>query len=76
MAKNNSLPNISMEQAMAFAASPAGQQLIAMLQKQNAADIHKAQAHAAAGNMDEAKKALSSLLSEPQVQAMLKNFGD
>lgn len=75
MAQNNPFPNVSMEQAMAFAASPAGQQLISMLQKQNAADISKAQAHVAAGDMDEAKKALSSLLSDPQVREILKKFG-
>lgn len=67
--------NFSMEQAMAFAASPAGRQLIALLQKSGNTDLSKAQAHAAAGNMDQAKEALSSLLKDPQIQALLKQFG-
>lgn len=68
--------NFSMEQAMAFAASPAGQQLIAMLQKKGSDDLSNAQKHAAAGNMEQAKDALSSLLSDPQIRAILKQFGD
>lgn len=75
MAQNHPSQNFSMEQAMAFAASPAGQQLIAMLQKKGGADLTKAQEHAAAGNMDQAKDALSSLLSDPQIKALLKQFG-
>ena len=75
MAQNNPSQNFSMEQAMAFAASPAGQQLIAMLQKKGGADLSKAQEYANAGNMDQAKDALSSILSDPQVMALLKKFG-
>jgi len=67
--------NFSMEQAMAFAASPAGQQLIAMLQQSTNADLTKAQAYAAAGDMEQAKQALSSLLSDPKVKELLKQFG-
>ena len=68
--------NFSVEQAMAFAASPAGQRLISMLQKKSGDQLDAAKMHAAAGNMDQAKSALSSLLSDPQVQALLKQFGD
>ena len=68
-------PNFSMEQAMAFAASPAGRQLISMLQKQSGADLSRAQQLAAAGDMDEAKKTLSSLLSDPAIQNLLKQYG-
>lgn len=75
MAQNNPFPNISMEQIMSFAASPAGQQLITVLQKQNTADISNAQKLAAAGDMEEAKKALASLLSDPKISSMLKQFG-
>ncbi len=75
MAQNQPSQNFSMEQAMAFAASPAGRQLLAMLQHKGGADLSKAQAHAAAGNMDLAKDALSGLLSDPQVQSLLKQFG-
>ena len=75
MAQNNPFPNVSMEQIMAFAASPAGQQLISMLQKQNTDDLKKAQKLAAAGDMEEAKSALASLLSDPKINSVLKQFG-
>ena len=75
MAQNNPLSNISIEQAMSFAASPAGQQLIAMLEKQNASQISKAQKLAESGNMEDAKKVLSSLLADPGIKEMLKRFG-
>ncbi len=69
-------PNgISMEQAMAFASTPAGQQLIRLLQQKNNPDISKAAQAAASGNAAQAKDALSSLLSDPQIQQLLKQFG-
>lgn len=74
MAQNNP-QNFSMEQAMAFAASPAGKQLIAMLQKSSGADLAAAQRHAQAGNMEQAKAALSELLKDPQIRTLLKQFG-
>ena len=76
MAKQSDFPGgFSMEQAMAFAASPAGQQLIRMLQQQNGAEFSKAQQYAAAGNMDGARSELASLLKDPKVLAILKQFG-
>ena len=75
MAQNQEYHGFSMEQAMAFAASPAGKQLIALLQSKSGADFGKAQAHAAAGNMEAAKQELSALLSDPKVKELLKQFG-
>lgn len=75
MAQNQPSQNFSVEQAMAFAASPAGQQLIAMLQKSGSPELTKAQAHAAAGDMEQAKDALSALLADPKVKAILSQFG-
>ncbi len=75
MAKNNGFDSLSMEQAMAFAASPAGKQLIELLQRKSGADLTKAQAHAAAGDMEQAKTELSSLLSDPKIKALLRQFG-
>lgn len=76
MAKQADFPGgFSVEQAMAFAASPAGQQLIRMLQQKSGADFSKAQSYAAAGNMEGAKSELSSLLNDPKVMALLKQFG-
>lgn len=69
-------PNgFSVEQAMAFAGTPAGQQLIKLLQQKNSPEISKAAEAAASGNTAQAKDALSSLLADPQVKALLKQFG-
>lgn len=64
----------SMEQAMAFAASPAGKKLIDLLQQQGGADLQKAVEKAAKGDPSQAKSALSSLLSSPEAQALLKQL--
>ena len=76
MAKNqNSNLPFSMEQAMAFAGTPAGRQLISILQQKGGADVQNAKTLAEAGNTEEAIKALSGLLSDPQIQELLKKFG-
>ena len=67
--------NISMEQIMAFATTPAGKQLLSMLQARGGDDLNRATSLAAAGNMEEAKKSLSSLLSDPQIRNLLKQYG-
>lgn len=74
MAQNQPSQNFSMEQAMAFAASPAGRQLLSLIRQKGGNDLTKAQAHAAAGDMENAKNSLSSLLSDPQIQALLKQL--
>ena len=75
MAKRDDFDARSMEQAMAFAATPAGKQLISFLQSRGNVDLAKLQVQAAAGNTEGIKKELSSLLTDPQVQALLKQFG-
>ena len=75
MAQNNDFGTFSMEQAMAFAASPAGKQLIELIQSKSGADFSKAQAYAAAGNMEQAKSELSSLLTDPRIKELLRQFG-
>lgn len=67
--------NFSMEQAMAFANSPAGRQLMQVLQQKGGHDLTKAEALASAGDMEGAKNALSSLLKDPQIQKLLNNLG-
>lgn len=75
MAQNKDFSGFSMEQAVTFAASPAGKQLMAMLQQRSGADFGKARDYAAVGDMERAKAELSSLLSDPKVMALLKQFG-
>ena len=76
MAKQGDFPGgFSMEQAMAFAASPAGKQLMRILQQSSGADFSKAQQYAAAGDMEKAKSEMAALLKDPKVMALLKQFG-
>lgn len=76
MAKSaNPNDQFSMEQAMAFAGTPAGRQLLAIIQNKGDSDLQKAKSLAESGNMAEAAKAMSSLLADPEVQKLLKQFG-
>ena len=75
MSRNDNSSSFSVEQAMNFAKSPAGQQLIKMLQQKDAARLSKAAEMAVAGKTDQARDSLSSILSDPQIQALLKQFG-
>lgn len=67
--------DFSVEQLRAFAASPAGQQLIRMLQNQNSENLRNAVLYASRGDTQKAKNELSSLLSDPAVQKILKDQG-
>ena len=75
MSQNQPSQNFSMEHAIALAASPAGRRLIQLMQQKGGADLGKAQNLAAAGDMDKAKEALSSLLKDPQIQSLLSQLG-
>ena len=76
MAKNlNPNEHFSMEQAMAFAETAAGRKLLALMQNKGNADLQKAKVLAESGNMKEAGKALASLLADPEVRELLKQFG-
>jgi hypothetical protein len=75
MNNNQPLHGFSMEQAMAFVSTPAGQRLLAILREKNSNDLSKAQAYAASGEMDKAKDVISSLLKDPQILSILKQLG-
>lgn len=66
------MPNMS--DLMKLASSPAGQQLLALVQSTNDGSLEDAVSQAAAGNMESAKNTLSALLSSPQAQALLKQM--
>lgn len=66
------MPNMS--DLMKLAQSPAGQQLLALLQSTDDGSLENAVNQATAGNMESAKNALSALLSSPQAQALLKQM--
>ena len=67
-------PNIS--ELIRLAQTPAGQQLIALLQQQDSAQLQQAIAYAVSGDYNRAKAALSKLLSSPEAQALLKELED
>jgi len=68
-------PDFSMQDVMRLAASPAGQQLMKLLQQQSPSDLQSAMNSAAAGDYQKAKDSLSSLLSSPEAQQLLRQLG-
>ena len=76
MENNPNLPNhISMQEVLRMAASPAGQQLIAMLRKQSDSEFQAAMTSAAAGDYTQAKQAIEKLMTDPQAQKLLNQLG-
>ena len=67
--------DFSMEEIMRLAKSPAGQQLIAMLQKQDNSKVEQAVLHAKTGDYAQASQTLSAMLSSPEAQKLLKELG-
>ena len=67
--------DFSIQQAMQLAKSPVGQQLIALLQKNGGQDFQSTMAKAAAGDYTQVKDTLASLLSSPEIKAMLEQLG-
>ena len=62
-------------QAKQIAATPAGQELIRLLQKSGGTDLQQAMEKAAAGDISQAKATLSALLQNPEAQKLLKQLG-
>jgi len=76
MDQNMKLPNgISMQDVLRLAASPAGQQLIALMQKNGGNEFKQAMQQAASGDYAGAKRSVESLLTDPQAQRLLKELG-
>ena len=76
MENNPNLPNhISMQEVLQMAASPAGQQLIAMLRKQSDSEFQAAMSSAAAGDYTQAKQAIEKLMTDPQARKLLNQLG-
>ena len=66
--------SISKEKAMELANSDAGKKLLSYLQQSKGEELKKAMALAATGNIEEIKKAMSSLLSDQQAQALFNRL--
>lgn len=72
---DNRSMDFSIQQAMALAKTPAGQQLLAVLKKSGGEDARIAMEKAAAGELQEAKQAVSALLNNPEIRELLKQLG-
>lgn len=59
---------------MKIAQSPAGQKLLTMLQSSNAAQLQHIASTAAAGNLEDAKQKISSLLNSKEARELLKQL--
>lgn len=66
--------DFSMEQAKRLASAPEAQKLYALLQRQNGQQLNEAMAQAAAGNYAAVQQTLSSLMANPEAQAMLRKL--
>ena len=72
MQSNSNIPDLS--RLMQLAQSPAGQQLIAALQKNGGAELQSAMVKAAAGDYSQAQKIISTLLSTPEARRLLSRM--
>ena len=70
---NGKNKDFSMEDAKRLAATPAGQQLIAMLQKQQ--NMQAAAKAASQGDYSQLKAALEPMLNSEDVQKLLRQLG-
>ena len=76
MQRNPDTPqDFSMQQAMLLAGTPAGQQLIALLRQKGGAEFDQALGKAATGDLEAMKKLISTVMSTPEAQALLKQLG-
>ena len=67
--------DFSMEDVMRIAKSPAGQQLMALLQQKDSNALAQATTQAKSGNYSQAGQTLSALLSSPEAQKLMKELG-
>lgn len=72
MAQNNH--QFSMEDAKRLAQTEAGQKLLSLLQTQNAPQLQTAMQQASAGDYNQLKQTLSSLMASPEARALLKQL--
>ena len=73
MQKNSQ--DFSMQEALRLASTPAGQQLLAMLQGDTSGQLQQVTAAAAAGDYTKASQALGQLLSSPEAKKLLEELG-
>lgn len=67
--------DFSMEELIRLAQSPTGQQLLAMLRQGDSVKLQQAVTQAKTGNYSQASQTLSTMLSSPEAQRLLKELG-
>jgi len=67
--------DFSIKEAQRLANSPAGQQLIKLLQQRDSAGLQKAMDQASSGDYTAAGQTLSTLLSSPEAQKLIQQLG-
>lgn len=65
----------SMQEALRIANTPAGQQLMKLLQQSGGDELRHAIEKASSGDYTQAKQALSAFLDSPEAKALLKQLG-
>ncbi len=73
MQKNSE--DFSMQEAMKIANSPAGKQLIALLQRSNSGQLQQVMDVASRGDMQKAAQMMGSLLSSPEAKRLVEELG-
>ena len=63
------------QEAIRLANTPAGKQLIQMLQQSDPEALNQASQHARSGNYSQALSAVKKILSTPEGQELIKKFG-
>lgn len=67
--------SFSFQDAAKLANTPAGRQLLTLLQQSDTSTLQDAMEQAKAGNFEQAQKVLSPLLASPEVQKLLRELG-
>jgi len=64
----------AIREAMRLAGTPAGKQLINLLQRQNSTQLQQAMSSASAGNYQQARNILEGLMQAPDVRNLLSQM--
>lgn len=67
--------NSDLAEAMRMAQSPAGQQLLALLQKQQGGQLQDALEQASTGDYAQARDTINAFLATPEAKALLEQLG-
>lgn len=65
---------MDLSEVMRLARSPAGQQLLALLQKSSGEELRSAMEKASAGDYSQAKKTINAFLSTPEAKALMEQL--